>query len=244
MSVTVKAVLGYPLLAVLMGWPAPTPHYWQPLLNLRFSFAYLMGWPAGTLDYWQGRTYLAVVSGGSLLILLYLVKNDPALLRRRLRSGPFFEQRISQKIISFFITTGWGGLLVVSIRDFREGWSHPPPIVEIIGNIAVAAGLFIIFLVLRENSFAAAAIQVEPGQKVIMTGPYSVVRHPMYTGLLIMFMGTPPALGSYWGLLVSLTLVPCFAWRLIDEETFLTNKLPGYAEYREKVSARLIPGVF
>jgi protein-S-isoprenylcysteine O-methyltransferase Ste14 len=190
------------------------------------------------------KAYVAVIFGGSLLILLYLVKNDPALLRRRLRSGPFFEQRISQKIIMFFIYIGFGGIFVVSMLDLREGWSHPPLFVEIIGNIAVAVGLFIIFLVYRENSFAAATIQVEPGQKVIMTGPYSVVRHPMYAGFLIMFMGTPLAIGSYWGLLVSLTLVPCLIWRLIDEEHFLTNNLPGYAEYREKVRRRLIPAIF
>jgi protein-S-isoprenylcysteine O-methyltransferase Ste14 len=190
------------------------------------------------------KAYVAVLLGGSLLILLYLVKNDPALLRRRLRSGPFFEPRISQKIIMFFVIIGFWGIFAVSTLDLREGWSHPPLIVEIIGNIAVAVGLLIIFLVYRENSFAAATIQVEPGQKVIMTGPYSVVRHPLYAGLLIMCMGTPLALGSYWGLPVSLTLVPCFIWRLIDEEHFLTDNLPGYAEYREKVRRRLIPAVF
>jgi len=220
----VTAVLRYAFLAAVMG-------------SLVFLFA-------GTLRYWQGWTFLAVFFGASLLILLYLVKNDPALLRRRLRSGPFFEQRISQKIIRFFTNIGFAGLLVVPTLDFREGWSHPPPIVEIIGNIAVAVGLYIIFLVYRENSFTAATIHVEPGQKVIMTGPYSVVRHPMYVGALIMFVGTPLALGSYWGLLVSLTLVACLIWRLIDEESFLTNNLPGYAEYREKVRARLIPGMF
>jgi len=190
------------------------------------------------------KAYVSVIFGGSLLLLLYLVKNDRALLRRRLRSGPFFEERISQKIITFFIYIGFGGIFVVSTLDLRKGWSHPPLIVGIIGNIAVAVGLFITFLVYRENSFAAATIQVEPGQKVIMTGPYSVVRHPMYAGFLIMFMGTPLAIGSYWGLLVSLTLVPCLIWRLIDEEHFLTNNLPGYAEYREKVRRRLIPAVF
>ena len=199
--------------------------------------------PAGTFDYWQGWSYLAVFLAAQLLTTIYLTKNDPALLQRRLRSGVTAEHSGTQRIIWLFISIGFFGLLVVPAFDHRYGWSNVPRYAVIVGNLLVASGNYVIFLVLRENTFAAATIQVESGQRVISTGPYAIVRHPMYAGALIMLLGTPLALGSYWGLLVLLGATSSLIWRLFDEEEYLARNLPGYTAYQQRVRWRLLPGV-
>ncbi len=108
----------------------------------------------------------------------------------------------------------------------------------------MALGYIIIFFVYRENSFTSAMIDVFAGQTVISSGPYALIRHPMYVGGLIMFVGMPLALGSWWGLLVLAAMIPALIWRLLDEEEFLTENLPGYAKYRQKVTWRLVPFVW
>jgi protein-S-isoprenylcysteine O-methyltransferase Ste14 len=114
----------------------------------------------------------------------------------------------------------------------------------IVGEVLVALGFFIVFIVFRENTFTAAIIEVADDQKVISTGPYAFVRHPMYTGGLIMLFGTPLALGSWWGLTMFVVLALAIVWRLFDEEKFLAKSLPGYSEYLQKVHYRLLPLVF
>lgn len=198
---------------------------------------------AGTIRYWQGWAYLAVFFGSSLLISVYLFRHDRALLERRMSACPFAEQRTSQKIIMFIVSLGFIALLVLPALDFREGWSHPPVAAQIIGDILVALGFYLTFLVYRANSFTSATIQIWQGQTVISTGPYALVRHPMYAGGLLIFFGTPLALGSYWGLLAPLALLPILIWRLIDEEKFLAQNLPGYTDYQQKVRWRLLPGI-
>jgi protein-S-isoprenylcysteine O-methyltransferase Ste14 len=200
--------------------------------------------PAGTLDYWQAWLFLACYFTASLVVSLWLMRNDPALLQRRMRGGPFAEGERSQKIIMTVMSLGFIAALVVPGLDRRFGWSHMPDAAAIFGDLLLLAGWVGIFAVFRANTYAAATIRVASGQTVISTGPYAVVRHPMYAAALLLFLGIPIALGSWWGVLVVTLLLPVLAWRLIDEERVLLRDLEGYADYRRTVRWRLIPGLW
>lgn len=199
---------------------------------------------AGTIHYWQAWLYLAVYAGASLLISLYLVKHDPALLKRRLSGGPTAEKRTTQKVIMFFASVGFLALLVVPALDYRFGWSTVPLPVVILGNILVVVGFYLVLLVYKENTYTSATIEVAENQTVISTGPYALVRHPMYASASVYLIGTPLALASYWGFLALAFLLPFLIWRLMDEEKFLARNLPGYIEYQKKVRYRLVPYVW
>jgi protein-S-isoprenylcysteine O-methyltransferase Ste14 len=214
------------------------------LLFLLLGMAALLFVPAWTLDYWQAWTFLAVYFVASVAITLYLMNNDPELLARRMRGGPTAETATTQKIIMSIASLGFIGLVVVPALDHRFGWSHMPPYAALTGDVLVGLGFLIVFFVFKENSFSSATIELAPGQKVISTGPYALVRHPMYAGGLFLLAGIPIALGSWWGLLVIAALMPALIWRLYDEEDFLARNLPGYAAYRKKVRYRLIPLVW
>lgn len=214
------------------------------LLFLAVAMGLLLFIPAGTVRYWQAWVYLGVFFGASLLITIYLMKKDPALLKRRLRSGPMAEKEKTQKIIMLFVLIGFIASLVVPALDFRFKWSSVPLLVVLAGDVLTILGFYIVFLVYKENPFTSATIEVSEDQKVISTGPYALVRHPMYAGNLLMFIGMPLALGSYWGFLPFIAMLPALLWRLFDEEKFLAKNLPGYVEYRTKVRWRMIPGVF
>lgn len=200
--------------------------------------------PAGTLDYWQAWLFLACYFAASIVVSLWLLRNDQALLERRMRGGPFAEGERSQKVIMTITSIGFVALLVIPGLDRRFGWSDMPGAIAILGDLLLLAGWFGILIVFRANSFAAATIQVASDQKVISTGPYAVVRHPMYAAALLMLLGIPISLGSWWGALVLLALLPALAWRLIDEEELLVRDLEGYSDYRRKVRWRLIPYVW
>lgn len=199
---------------------------------------------AGTVHYWQAWVYLAVFFGASLWITIYLMKKDPALLERRLKGGPTAEKERPQKIIMLFTSIGFIALLVVPALDHRFRWSSVPLSRVIVGDLLTALGFYLVFRVYRENPFTSATIEVADSQKVISTGPYAVLRHPLYASGLLWLPGTPLALGSYWGLLVLIAMMPFLIWRLLEEERFLVKNLPGYREYCAKVRWRLIPGVF
>jgi protein-S-isoprenylcysteine O-methyltransferase Ste14 len=200
--------------------------------------------PAGTFNYWQAWLLLAVyaISGTFLSIAGY--RRDRALFERRLDAGPQSEQSLTQKIIVSLIIAGFFGLFILSSLDHRFGWSTVPAVVVILGNAIVVLAMYVYYLVLRENSFASGTIEVESDQRVIATGPYAIVRHPMYIGLLLMFVGISLAMGSYWGLIIFVAEIPVVVWRLLDEEHFLIQNLPGYAAYREQTRWRLVPGLF
>ena len=199
---------------------------------------------AGTLRYWQGWSFLVTFTICSTALTVYMALYDEKLLERRLRAGPRAETETSQKIIMVLVMLGFAALLVVPVLDHRFGWSPVPPYVAIIGDALIALGYLFILFVLRENSYAASTIQIADDQRVISTGPYALVRHPMYAGALLLVIGMPLALDSWYGLLGILVLLPVLAWRLLDEERFLTRNLKGYAEYTSKVRWRLIPGLF
>jgi protein-S-isoprenylcysteine O-methyltransferase Ste14 len=221
--------------------------YTKPLLAL-MVLAIVMGLllfvPAETIHYWQAWVYLAVFTGASLLVSLYLIRRDPALLNRRMSGGPTAEKETAQKIIMLFISIGFIALLVVPALDYRFGWSAVALSVVIAGNILVATGFYFIFLVYKENTFAAATVEIAENQKVISTGPYELLRHPMYASALLYLVGTPLALGSYYGLLALAFIMPFLVWRLFDEERFLAKNLPEYAEYQKKVQHRLVPYIW
>jgi protein-S-isoprenylcysteine O-methyltransferase Ste14 len=200
--------------------------------------------PAGTFDYWQAWLFLAVFFGSSLAITLYLMKYDRSLLQRRMQGGPAAEKEKTQKIVMSLVSVAFVALLVVPALDHRFHWSNMPPLVVLTGDALIALSYFAIFLVFRENSFSSATVEIDPEQKVVSTGSYALVRHPMYAGGLLIFVGGHLALGSWWGLLVTVLLFPALLWRLLDEEQFLAKKLPGYAAYMSKVRYRLVPFVW
>jgi protein-S-isoprenylcysteine O-methyltransferase Ste14 len=174
----------------------------------------------------------------------YFLRRDPELVRRRLRVGPTAEREAAQKWIQAVASLMLVALFILSALDHRFGWSDLPGWVAVLGDVAVIAGLLGMSRVFVENSFAAATVQVEAGQRVIDTGPYAVVRHPMYTAAVIMLAGIPLALDSLWGLLIVPGGIGILALRLGAEERYLVQHLAGYAEYRRKVRWRLLPGVW
>lgn len=197
--------------------------------------------PAGSLSFWQAWVYLAVFTGCTILITLYLIKNDRELLAGRVQAGPVAETQRSQQIIQSLASLFFIGLFIVPGFDFRFGWSKVPPIVSLISDGLVALGFFFVFLVFRENSYTRATIEVSAGQKVITSGPYAIVRHPMYTGALLLIIFTPIALGSWVAIPCSILLILVIVARLLDEERFLKANLSGYEEYSQKVRYRLVP---
>jgi len=217
---------------------------WLALAVVASVMCALLFGAAGTIQYRQAWIYVSIFLGASALTTLYLMKKDPALLARRMRGGPMFEREGTQRIIMVFTSLGFIALLVVPALDHRWGWSTVPVWGVALGDLLVMVGFYLIFLVYRENTFTAATIEVAAGQKVVATGPYAVVRHPMYASGSLYVFGTPLALGSYWGFLALAAMMPFLLWRLLDEERILTRDLPGYAEYRQRVRHRLVPMVW
>jgi len=207
-------------------------------------FVVLLFLPAGTLNYWQAWVFIAVFIATTIVPSSYLAVHDPAALARRMKAGPIAETRVIQKLVITGTMLAVVAVLVVSAVDHRFGWSHVPVPVVVLGNILVAGGLAFAQLVVIQNGYAAATITVETDQKVVSTGVYGLVRHPMYVGALIMMVGTPLALDSYWGLLATVLAVPILALRIEDEEKMLRQELDGYDEYTQKVQYRLVPGVW
>jgi protein-S-isoprenylcysteine O-methyltransferase Ste14 len=207
-------------------------------------FGLLVFWPAGTFDYWQGWAFIAVFAASTTIPSIYLAATNPAALRRRMQVGPAAETRPLQKIIITIAFLTMGAMIVVSALDFRFGWSSVPAAVSVVGDALVAVGLLIAMISTIQNGYAAANIKVESAQTVVSTGVYSVVRHPMYFGNVVLMIGIPLALGSYWGLLATVLAVPILALRIDDEEKMLRQELDGYDEYTQKVHYRLVPGVW
>jgi protein-S-isoprenylcysteine O-methyltransferase Ste14 len=185
--------------------------------------------------------YFLIFTASSALITTYLWKKDPKLLQRRIDAGLRAENEKSQKLIQLLASFVFLAAMILPSLDHRFSWSAVPLPVVVAGDVLTALGFFIVFLVFKENTFTAATIIVTPGQKVVSTGPYAVVRHPMYSGALVMLFGTPLALGSWWGLLMFIPMIFTIAWRACDEERFLFRNLSGYKEYCQIVRYRLVP---
>jgi len=207
-------------------------------------FGVLLFLPAGTFNYWQAWVFIAVFSATTAGPSFYWAAKRPEVLRRRMSTGPLAEARPAQKIIVTGVYLLSSAMFVVSALDHRFGWSQVPTTVVLIGDVLVAVGLGLAMLVVHQNSYAAATITVEAEQQLVSTGLYGLVRHPMYFGALIMMIGTPLALDSYWGLVVLIPSLVVLAFRILDEEKALTQELAGYVEYTHKVHHRLVPGVW
>lgn len=199
---------------------------------------------AWSLRYWQAWVFLGVFGAAVAPITFYLLQHDPALLERRLNAGPSGEKQKAQKIIQAFASLVFIGFFVVSGLDQRFGWSHVAAPLVIAGDAIVVLGLLVVFFVFKENSFTSATIEVNDAQRVVSTGPYRVLRHPMYSGALLMLIGVPLALGSLWAALFVVPMVVVLVFRLRNEERFLSFHLPGYAEYCERTHFRLIPWIY
>jgi protein-S-isoprenylcysteine O-methyltransferase Ste14 len=223
-KVAAKAALGFLQLAIVMGL---------------LVFA-----PSGTLRFVEGWIFLALFFGASLAITVYLAKKDPALLARRTQAGPLAEKERSQKLIQGLASISFLSTIVIPALDHRLGWSHAPLAAVIVGDLLVAVGFFVVFLVFKENTFTSSVIEVAQEQRVIDSGLYAVVRHPMYVGGLVLVAGIPLALASPVGLVTFPPFAAIVLWRLVDEERFLAKHLSGYAAYREKTPWRLVPHVW
>ena len=200
--------------------------------------------PAGTWNYWQAWVYLVIFLGASIWLTAYLWRHDPALLARRSTGGPTAEKDPEQRRIQAFNAVFFLSLIVVPALDHRWGWSHVPLALVVSGDVLAIVGFAILYQVYRQNTFASATVEVSEGQRVISTGLYGLVRHPMYSGGLILIFATPIALGSWWGLISALLLVVGITWRIAAEERLLVAELPGYAAYRQTVRFRLIPRIW
>ncbi len=197
--------------------------------------------PAGSFRFWEAWIYMSILLPAMFFVILYFLKKDPRLLERRMRmKEKEREQNIIIKLSSLFFLAGF----LLPGFDFRYQWSHIPIYLVLTADAIVFLGYMIFFFVMRENSYLSRIVEVEEGQKVISTGPYSVVRHPMYTGVLLMFLFTPIALGSWWALIPFIPLPVILALRILNEEKVLTKNLSGYEEYRKTVPFRLIPYIW
>ena len=197
--------------------------------------------PAGTLDYWEAWVYCAVLLVPFVFVLTYLLRKDPELLARRIRLNE--KEPAQRRIIRASSLIFFTGFLIPGL-DHRFGWSDIPVEAVLAANVLVIVGYALVFLVFKENPFASRVVEVEPDQRVISSGPYALVRHPMYLGTSIMWLATPIALGSYWALPVFLFLPIVLVYRIMNEEEVLLRELPGYREYIQKVKYRLIPGIW
>ncbi|OBK74714.1 isoprenylcysteine carboxylmethyltransferase family protein [Mycobacterium sp. 1274761.0] len=199
---------------------------------------------AGTLDYWQGWVFLVVYNLSGWIPGIYLLRTNPVAFERRMRGGSAAEPRMVQKVV----VAGWQlsvpAAILISALDHRFGWSTVPTAISLLGNALVAAGLIVVFVVVIQNSYAAATVQVGGDQKIVSTGLYGLVRHPMYMGNVITIIGIPLALGSYWGLLTVITAGVALALRIRDEEVLLQQELDGYREYTHQVRYRLVPCIW
>jgi len=197
--------------------------------------------PAGSLGYWQAWVYLGVLFIPMIFVVNYFITRDPGLLKRRMRAREKYETQKRIQVIAgviFFL-----GFLIPGL-DYRFKWSEVLVPIILAADVIVVLGYFLIFLVFRENSYTSRIIDVERGQRVITTGPYAIIRHPMYLGLTLMFLATPLALGSWWAVPIFLLLPVFLIFRIRNEEEVLIHELPGYADYCQNVKYRLIPWVW
>lgn len=200
--------------------------------------------PAESLRFLQAWVYLADFAGCTILITAYLMRNDRELLARRVRGGPTAETQKSQQVIQGLASLFFIALYIVPGLDYRFHWSYVAPVVSWVADAFVALGFYIVFLVFRENSYTSATIEVSGEQQVISSGPYAVVRHPMYAGAFLLLLATPLALGSWVSIPLPIPVILVIIVRLLDEEKFLSANLSGYEAYRQKVRYRLLPYIW
>lgn len=197
--------------------------------------------PAGTFGYPEAWIFMALFVVPSVLITSYLFKKDPKLLERRMRMR---EKEKEQRWIMGLSYPFFFAIYIIPGFDYRYGWSDVSFFLVIVADVIILLSWILLFLVLKENSYASRVIEVEQDQKVISTGPYAIVRHPMYVGGLLLLLFSPLALGSYVGLIPAAISIFVIVARILNEEKVLSEKLEGYTEYMKKTKYRLIPGIW
>jgi protein-S-isoprenylcysteine O-methyltransferase Ste14 len=207
------------------------------------SFSAILFVPAGTLRFWQGWTLMGIWSVAAIFTFIYFYKHDRQLIERRLRGR---EKIREQKLLVRAAKPIFFAAFLLPGLDYRFGWSRtflrPMPLwLMLLSQALVLGGLFFVVWAMKTNSFASRTIQVETGQEVISTGPYSIVRHPFYLGSVVVWLFTPLALGSYVALPAFIVLIAFYVLRLLNEEKVLRQELPGYPEYCFRTRFRLIP---
>ena len=190
---------------------------------------------------WQAWLYCAAILACVAAVGIYFLRNNREFLLRRFE---YREKEASQKKIVAWTAIPYVFVYIAPGLDKRFGWSNVPPEHSLAALAIVLLGYWIIFLSFKENAYAARTIRVEKHQTTISTGPYAVVRHPMYLGVLLMLLATPVALGSYWATLAFLPLPYLLSLRATDEERILKRDLKGYQQYCRKVKWRILPGIW
>ena len=216
----------------------------EGLIFLIGALILLLFVPAWTLHFLLGWIYVGVFAISVAAITIWLAKTNQALLQKRMDVGPKYEKEKVQKAIQFFAQFAFMAIFIIPALDHRFHWSHIYLVISFIANIFVVLGFYIVFLTFKENTYTSAIVEVQEGQRVISTGPYKIVRHPMYSGALLMLVATPIALGSLWGLIAFIPMLAVIIARLVKEEKYLRDNLPGYTDYLRKVCWRLLPGVY
>jgi protein-S-isoprenylcysteine O-methyltransferase Ste14 len=229
--------------AIIKVMKNPKVQAWVWLVAWFVPIALALFLSAGTIAYWQAWGYLGVAIATSVPLTLYII-NDPILLENRMKAGPAAEQRRIQKIIVLLAGVPGVAMFIIPGLDHRFGWSNVPLWLSIVGDILILASMWMAYRVFKENSFGSATVKIAKDQKLISTGPYAIVRHPMYSSAAVYFIGMALALGSFWGLIPAILTVLALVARLLDEEKFLAQNLQGYTQYRDRVRWRLIPVIF
>lgn len=211
------------------------------LAGLPLVLGLIFFWPAGTFRYWQAWVYMAILFIPMVGVFVYFIRKDPELLERRMKAK---EKERPQKTIIGLSSLLFIGIYLLPGFDRRYGWSSVPVIVVIAADLIILAGYGLFVRVLIENRYASRIVEVEEKQPVIKTGPYALVRHPMYVAVGIIYIFSPLALGSYWAMLPALLVALVLVARILNEEKVLLRDLPGYREYMQRVRYRLIPGVW
>lgn len=197
--------------------------------------------PAGTLNYTGGWLFIALLFIPVLIMGVVLYIKAPKLLEKRLDVK---EKQTAQKGVVALSGLGFLAGFIVSALDFRFGWSHVPAWLTAVASVLFIASYGLYAEVMRENAYLSRTVKVEEGQSVVSTGLYGIVRHPMYSATILMFMMIPLMLGSLWGLLAFLHYPILMCVRAVNEEKLLSAELEGYGEYKKKVKYRLIPFIW
>jgi protein-S-isoprenylcysteine O-methyltransferase Ste14 len=197
--------------------------------------------PAGTFRYWQAWAYMGVLLIPMLFMMVYLYRNDPELMLRRMRTR---EKEAKQKLIIRLSYLFYIPAFLIPGFDFRFGWSSVPLEMVILSDILIILGYMLFAKVMITNRYAARTVEVEEKQQLITSGPYAIVRHPMYSAITLIYFFTPLALGSWWAMIPMTAFLGIIVARTLNEEAVLSRDLAGYKEYMHKTRYRIIPGIW
>ncbi len=217
----------------------------QTVIRRFLLFIVIMGTlffaPAGTFQYWEAWLYMGILLLPMAFVLFYLIRHDPELLERRMRTR---EKEREQRLLMRVSTPLLLIIFLLPGFDIRFSWSAVPAGVVIAADVIVLSGYLLFFRVLRENRYLSRIVEVEPEQTLVSTGPYAIIRHPMYLAAMVMYLFSPLALGSWWASMPAVLFIVVFIVRIRNEEAVLLRGLAGYREYTEKTKYRLFPGIW